>query len=132
MQGGMGPPPVDPKSKVFPPALTILIMAGITILARVVMLGVNVFLLSMIDAPPEEMVTVVVGMAANVVALLLNIATVVGAYKMMQLQTYSAAMMAAVISVIPFCSPCGILGIPFGIWAIVVLNDPIVKRSFRN
>lgn len=45
---------------------------------------------------------------------------------------YNIAMAGAIISVIPCLgSPCCILGIPFGIWALVVLNDPAVKAGFR-
>jgi hypothetical protein len=45
---------------------------------------------------------------------------------------YNIAMAGAVISVIPCLgSPCCLLGIPFGIWALVVLNDPAVKAGFR-
>jgi hypothetical protein len=72
------------------------------------------------------------GIAGNVVALALNVATAIGAYKMMRLESYSAAMTAAIISVIPICSPCIISGIPIGIWALVVLNDLQVKSSFTS
>jgi len=46
--------------------------------------------------------------------------------------SYGIAMAGAVISVIPCIgSPCCLLGVPFGIWALVILNDPAVKAGFR-
>lgn len=55
------------------------------------------------------------------------------AFSRMQMVTaYGVAFAGAVISVIPCLgSPCCALGIPFGIWALVVLNDPVVKAAFR-
>lgn len=68
----------------------------------------------------------------NVLALFVNIATVIGAHRMMNLESYRSAMVAAVVSVIPICSPCIVLGIPFGIWAIVLLRRPDVKAAFTS
>jgi hypothetical protein len=46
--------------------------------------------------------------------------------------SYGVTMAAAIGSVIPCCSPCYVLGIPFGIWALIVLLDPEVKRAFES
>ena len=35
-----------------------------------------------------------------------------------------------IVSMLP-CSCCWTLGLPFGIWALVVLNQPEVKDAFR-
>lgn len=52
--------------------------------------------------------------------------------RMQMLQSYGIALTGAILSVIPCVgSPCCALGIPFGIWALVVLNDPAVKAAFR-
>lgn len=64
--------------------------------------------------------------------LLMNLGVVLGAISMIRLKSYRSAYTAAVFSVIPFCSPCFLLGIPFGIWAIVVLNRPEVKQRFMR
>jgi hypothetical protein len=60
-----------------------------------------------------------------------NIVVAVGGYLMYTRSSYSMAMTAAVLSLIPCFSPCYIVGIPFAIWALVVLNDPDVKDAFR-
>lgn len=54
-----------------------------------------------------------------------------GAMKMKNLESYGLAMAAAVVAMVPCISPCCLLGLPIGIWAIVTLNDPAVKQSFR-
>jgi hypothetical protein len=55
-----------------------------------------------------------------------------GATRMKALQSYEYAESAAVLSVIPCCAPCSLLGLPFGIWALTVLRDPAVKEAFRE
>ena len=61
--------------------------------------------------------------------LLMGVLVIVGAVKMKNLKSYGLAMTAAIIAIIP-CSPCCLLGLPFGIWALVVLNDENVKAAF--
>ena len=60
-----------------------------------------------------------------------TIVIAVGCVAMLRLKNYQAALTAAVLSMIPVCSPCIVLGIPFGIWAFVVLRRPDVKARFR-
>jgi hypothetical protein len=57
---------------------------------------------------------------------------IVGSLRMKKLENYSLAMTAAVIAVIPCVSSCCIFSLPFGIWAIIVLNDSSVKAAFRS
>ncbi|WP_426749524.1 hypothetical protein [Myxococcus sp. Y35] len=62
--------------------------------------------------------------------LVLNAIVFFGALKMKNLQSYGLAMAASIIAVIPCCGPCACLGIPVGIWSLVVLNKPEVKSAF--
>ena len=73
-----------------------------------------------------------IGIVVDVLAMIGQIVVIVGAVSMLKGQSYASAMAASVISVIPCLSACCVLGIPFGIWALVVLNDPGVKTAFRN
>ncbi len=56
----------------------------------------------------------------------------IGAYRMKRLRSHRLAEVAAVVAMIPCISPCCLLGLPFGIWAILVLEDPSVKAAFRS
>jgi len=55
---------------------------------------------------------------------------IAGALKMMRLENWGLALAAAIIAMLP-CSCCCCVGIPIGIWAVIVLNRPEVKTAFR-
>jgi hypothetical protein len=50
---------------------------------------------------------------------------------MLRLRSYPLAVAAAVLAVVPW-SPAWLLGLPFGIWALVVLCRPGVRAAFLN
>ena len=64
-------------------------------------------------------------------ALVINGVVLFGALKMMKLQGHSFAIITCILAMIP-CSCCCLLGLPFGIWGLVVLNKPEVKSQFTN
>ena len=51
------------------------------------------------------------------------------AVQMKGLRSFGFAMTGAILAMIP-CNVCCLLGLPFGIWALVVLNRPDVKSAF--
>lgn len=54
-----------------------------------------------------------------------------GAIKMMRLESRSLAIAACIVAMLPVTvSCCCVLGLPFGIWALVVMNKPEVKSHF--
>ncbi len=53
-----------------------------------------------------------------------------GAWCMRRTIHYRVAVAAAVIACIPFLTPWIVLGIPFGIWALVVLRRKDVRAAF--
>ena len=68
---------------------------------------------------------------ASVVLVVLNILVIIGAYHLQNLKKFPLAMTGAIIACIPCCGPCLVLGIPFGIWALVLLNDSRIKPHFQ-
>ena len=68
----------------------------------------------------------------GVVALLVSGFIIFGAIQMKNGKMYGVSMAAAILSIIPCCSPCFCFGIPFGIWALIVLLDQNVKSSFTS
>jgi hypothetical protein len=54
-----------------------------------------------------------------------------GAFRMMKLRSYGLAIAISVVSMIPCVSPCCCLGLPFGVWALVVLARADVKAAFH-
>jgi hypothetical protein len=53
-----------------------------------------------------------------------------GAFQMAAARGYAICMATAIGALVPFLGPCYVLGIPFGIWAIVVLRRPDVRAGF--
>jgi hypothetical protein len=70
------------------------------------------------------------GIVQNVLGAVVGVLILIGASKMQSLQNHSFAVSASVLAMIPCVSPCCLLGLPFGIWALVVLNKPEVKSQF--
>jgi hypothetical protein len=81
------------------------------------------------ELPP--VVSFAVGTFAAVVGLAMAGFIAYAAVKMQRLQSYNMALVASILAMIPCISPCCILGIPIGIWALVVLFENDVKSAFR-
>jgi hypothetical protein len=71
------------------------------------------------------------GTLAGLAAAFMYLIVLIGAVKMKNLTSYGFAMTAAILSMLTCCSLCEIVGLPLGIWALVVLRSPDVKAAFR-
>jgi len=86
----------------------------------------------------EEMLRVmqmsqgVFGVVFAILHLALGGLVIYGGVKMKALENYSLCMIASIIAVIPCISPCCCVGIPIGIWALVVLNKGETKAHFTS
>jgi hypothetical protein len=72
------------------------------------------------------------GIVNILVELAISVLILAGAKKMKSLQSYEFALAAAALSTVPCLTPCCgyLLGLAFGIWALVVLRKPEVKSLF--
>ncbi len=75
---------------------------------------------------PDIMVRIIWG----VVLLFTSSFVLFGAIRMIKKKDHGIAKAASIVAIIPFLGPCCLLGIPFGIWALVVLNKPHVRSAF--
>jgi hypothetical protein len=73
----------------------------------------------------------VVGFGLLFLVVLLDGFVLFAGLRMLNLRNYGLVMAAAVVACVPCCSPMCVLGIPFGIWALVVLNNAEVKSAFE-
>lgn len=74
-----------------------------------------------------------VDLVQNFIGFIVQGFTLFGAIQMYRCEMYGVCMAAAILACIPcVCSSCCILGIPFGIWALVVMNDEGVKSAFKS
>lgn len=70
------------------------------------------------------------GIVNELFCVAMSVLILVGAKKMQSLRSYEFAFTAAIVAMIPCLTPCCFLGLPFGIWALVILNKAAVKSHF--
>jgi hypothetical protein len=127
-------PPGDPRAMVQGPSWGLIATAGIGVLYQIVMLLWNLLGAGVGAAQGREgfmgMLSGGIGIVFNLIAIAVAGVIIFGALKMQKLQNYTLAMAASVIAMVPCISPCCILGLPLGIWALVILLKPEVKAAF--
>jgi hypothetical protein len=137
---------VDAAGKVAGPAVALIITGVINLLLSIATVGYG-FVLGNIDIqaqlPPDaiqgdpaqvQQALAVAGpmyIGLGIVDFLASILILFGGIKMKGLQSWGLCMAAAIVAMIPGLSPCCILGLPLGIWAVVVLVNADVKAAFR-
>jgi hypothetical protein len=73
-----------------------------------------------------------VGITFSIIGLVANALIIFGAISMMNVQRYGLAITAAILTMLPITSPCCLIGLPAGIWALVALTRPGVSEAFRG
>jgi hypothetical protein len=137
----------DPREaayrKILGPAVALIVTAGIGMLLSLLSIAMSVFqvrLMSMIPARDESIEQALFSTPLfmgifNIVPSLLGIGIgaviIFGCVKMMRLENRGLAYAVCIMAMIPCVSPCCILGLPFGIWALVMLSDNDVKSAFQ-
>lgn len=76
------------------------------------------------DTPPA--LSAVVGAVFTIFGIL----TVIGAIAMIKRKYYGLALTGTILAMIDIGNCCCILGLPFGIWALIILVRPDVKEAF--
>lgn len=79
-----------------------------------------------LSSGPFGIINVLLGLGMSVLIFM-------GASKMQSLRSYEFSFTAAVLSVIPCLTPCCgfVIGLVFGIWALVLLMKPGIKSHFN-
>jgi hypothetical protein len=131
------------KEKVKTPAMVLLVLTAIMMVLSVLFSILNFMGLGFAAMNPgggmgggqgqqmELMFSGVAGLIGLAVSLAVGGVIIVGCQKMMKLESYGWSMAACILSMIPCLAPCCLVGLPVGIWGLVVLNDPAVKSAFR-
>lgn len=128
----------SPGNPVTSPARALMIVAIITIIFMALAMGVDIVLLA--SGATGNMRDPSLGISKETqvfmrmiwagVILFVNVIIFWGAMEMSKLQNYGFAKTAAVLAIIPCFSLCCVVGVPFGIFALSVLNSPEVRDSF--
>jgi serine/threonine protein kinase len=61
----------------------------------------------------------------------IGVLVILGSRKMMSLELFGMALLGCIVAMLP-CSPIAVLGIPIGIWALMILLQPRVRAAFRS
>ena len=67
----------------------------------------------------------------NLLALVMSVLTLMAGIRMLQRRSYGLVMTGVIIGMLPCLSACCCTGLPFGIWALVVLSNEEVRKSFH-
>ncbi len=65
-----------------------------------------------------------------IVPVFWGIVVTAGGFSLMRLKARGSAMTAAIVALVP-CNLCWPVGLPIGIWALIVMGKPDVKSCFR-
>lgn len=72
-----------------------------------------------------------IGITMGLLQIVVGGLIVFGAIMMKDLKYRPLAIAASILAIVPCVSLCCIIGLPFGVWSIVVLYSPEVKAAFR-
>jgi hypothetical protein len=114
------------------PSAALLILASLWGIAWLHAIFVHVVFVS----GSQTLLRIAAGGQANLNFVLVSLAACAfiafGALMMRRGKCYRLSMAAAIIACIPALSPWIYIGIPFGIWAVIVLRRPSVRAAFAD
>ncbi len=123
------------------PAICLMVVAGLGLVFGVIGLLMSLSMGGSMPPMPgldPDMLRIIekfaygpIAIVTKVISLAISALILFGAIRMQQLTNHGLAMAVAIIAMIPCFSPCCLLGIPFGIWALVVLSRPDVRSQFK-
>jgi predicted Zn finger-like uncharacterized protein len=134
-RGGRGS--VEAEAAVAGPAVALMVLGGLDLVLIAVNVLLRLFGVGMMaaggaggrGADSDMMANMVGGIIGSVIGLAFAVVILLGAVKMKKLESYGLCMTACILAMLP-CGNCCLLGLPFGIWGLVVLNKPEVKEAF--
>ena len=117
-------------------AIFLFIITGLSVVHHL-FVGISTLIMvianpAVMNQNPETTGQVVGGLAGGSIGIIMDILVITGAYNLMGLKKRSMALTGAIIACIPCCGPCFVLGIPFGIWALVLINSQEIKPHFES
>jgi len=116
------------KARVSRPATALIIMASIqSVFVAIYLVSAAVFV-----ARGGSVSDDIVGLAIGGIQFVGLILIAVGAAKLGFLESHRLARLGSLLACIPFITPFMIIGIPFGIWSLRLLADPVVRDTFPD
>lgn len=72
------------------------------------------------------------GLVFGIITLATAAFVIWAALQMKQLRGWTISVVGSIVAMVPCIGPCCIVGIPIGIWALVILMKPEVKAAFTS
>ena len=123
----------DPRTRVSAPAVGLIVTGALGVVTTLILLVMVAFggLVALVDKDSAESLPGI-GITAiwMLVGLVVSVFVIYAGLQMRKLQGWGLSMAGAILAMIPCISPCCLLGLPIGVWAVLVLIDEEVKRSF--
>ena len=119
------------RDKVKGPATGLKVVAALGAVGAVLSIVLNALGVGMGTMEQESMAWMsgAVGIVINLIALGISAFIWMAAGKMADLKGYNQALVASILAMLP-CTLCCIVGLPIGIWSVVVLSNGEVKSAF--
>jgi len=120
------------RDKVRGPATGLKVVAALYAVGAVVGIVLNALGVGMGAMEEQQAYAAMSGAVGIVVALIVLAYSVfiwIAAGKMADLKSYNQALIASILAMLP-CTLCCIVGLPIGIWSVVVLSNGEVKSAF--
>jgi hypothetical protein len=99
--------------------------------------GFGIGMFSGASGANDEMTKMIMSMAGTVgvvfgaLGVVCGGITLLGGLKLRKFESYGLCMTACILAMIPCTSPCCLVGLPVGIWVLIVMSKPEVKSQFR-
>ncbi len=126
--------------KAGPPAIGLMITGGLGLAMNLLSLVIHLVRTTQPPPPPGippeiaqiiEMMNGPLGLVLTLVGIVVSVLVLFGGIQMQRLRSRGFALTAAIIAIVPCTSPCCLIGIPIGIWALVILAKPEVRSQFE-
>jgi hypothetical protein len=122
------------------PAIGLLVVGGLAVLGQLISLAANIFgtgmagLQNMGGGNPAadryfQYMSGGLGIVFGIIGLGLYAFLIWAALQMKQLRKWNISVAGSIVAMLP-CSCCCIIGLPIGIWSLIVLMKPEVKSAF--
>lgn len=129
---------VSAADQVSGPAVGLIVTAILGFLLQAAALAMNLLGVGMGAmqgrGAPDAWVSVfsgTLGVIGSILGIVVSALILYGALKMKKLENHGWAITASILALAPCISPCCLIGLPIGIWALVVLAKPEVKSAFH-
>lgn len=70
-------------------------------------------------------------LVVTALSITVTLLTLEATWMMARLRNYHYVRAMVILVALPFISPCCILCLPFGIWSMIALHDPYVRKAFE-